>query len=315
MFCWKCPCGQSLLFILLFFSQYLSTNCDILRKSIFLNSLTILQITRYMILSMVTLCTGISLYERGRPKDAKEVNKSNTDDEEAATLVVKEKEETWPSGDLSEKHDAVAEMYEKSTLSFSSGLWVTPLLMFSAQKTGLRIRNKKCTSLIHLCNGIRSYSHASHLYRLMTMWRNNYVDTYCPLFRLLSEVLNIHEYVPKHQTDTNIPTDSFINKISDKQVRAHEQRRKLTHKFCKKNEQFWPKTLQRKLLLKRAIRREGTKHHKCQLFCTSCRSTECVDSSFVRKFLCKFLYQFSSCLAAKQLLDDPPAWGTSTKTF
>ena len=49
-----------------------------------------------MILSMVTLFTGISLYERGRPKDAKEVNKSNTDDEEAATLVVKEQEGNGP---------------------------------------------------------------------------------------------------------------------------------------------------------------------------------------------------------------------------
>ena len=32
--------------------------------------------------------------------------------------------------------------------------------------TGLKMRNKKCKSIIHPCNGIRSYSPASHLNRL-----------------------------------------------------------------------------------------------------------------------------------------------------
>ena len=55
-----------------------------------------LQITRYVILSLVTLCAGISLYERGRPQqEAKEVEKSNTDDddEETKSFVVKAKDE------------------------------------------------------------------------------------------------------------------------------------------------------------------------------------------------------------------------------
>ena len=33
-------------------------------------------------------------------------------------------------------------------------------------KTGLKMQNKKCKSLMQPCNGIRSYSCASHLYRL-----------------------------------------------------------------------------------------------------------------------------------------------------
>ena len=44
-----------------------------------------------MVLSLVTLLTGISIYERGRPpQEGKEVKKSNTDEEEAAAFVVKE---------------------------------------------------------------------------------------------------------------------------------------------------------------------------------------------------------------------------------
>ena len=45
-----------------------------------------------MVLSLVTLLTGISIYERGRPpQEGKEIEKSNTDvEEEAAAFVVKE---------------------------------------------------------------------------------------------------------------------------------------------------------------------------------------------------------------------------------
>ena len=52
-----------------------------------------LQITMYLVLSLATLCTGISLYERGRPREAKERKRSNTDDEEKSALVAKAKGE------------------------------------------------------------------------------------------------------------------------------------------------------------------------------------------------------------------------------
>ena len=52
-----------------------------------------LQITMYLVLSLATLCTGISLYERGRPRETKEVKRSNTDEEEKSALVAKVKGE------------------------------------------------------------------------------------------------------------------------------------------------------------------------------------------------------------------------------
>jgi len=51
------------------------------------------QITMYLVLSLATLCTGISLYERGRPREAKERKRSNSDDEEKSALVAKATEE------------------------------------------------------------------------------------------------------------------------------------------------------------------------------------------------------------------------------
>ena len=47
----------------------------------------------------------------------------------------------------------------------------------------------------------------------------------------------------------------------------------------------------------------------------SLQSAAILVTSFVRKFVCKFHMQFSSCSAAKQLYYGPPAWVTLTKKF
>ena len=47
------------------------------------------------------------------------------------------------------------------------GNWASRLTPVQGSNTGLKMRNNKCECLTHPCNGIRSYSRASYLNRLM----------------------------------------------------------------------------------------------------------------------------------------------------
>ena len=54
------------------------------------------------------------------------------------------------------RSSAIAGMYQKSAMSFHHGTGIV-------SPSGLKMWNKKCKSIRHPCNGIRSYSCASHL--------------------------------------------------------------------------------------------------------------------------------------------------------